>query len=342
MSDRPHVLYCHCAYAQVVPADVKDAVRRGLSEAGVAFEAVPDLCEMSARQDPALSRLVAAGPLQIAACYPRAVKWLFAAAGAPLPATGVSMLNMRALPASDIVSALLKPIAVPDAPPAGGLGGAIPGPAGNTRDGPPVVFEDSTVSSADPVAERAEAVRAELPACEPSGWRPWFPVIDYDRCTHCMQCLSFCLFGVYGVDAQHRIRVQHPTNCKNLCPACSRVCPEAAIMFPKYKAGPINGDEVSQADLEREKMKFDLSALLGGDAYALLRQRSERARSRFSKERDADQALRERQKCLTALRQLGDLPPEVLPLDKPFTPAEVESLAAFLGSLTDKARGQPK
>ena len=60
-----------------------------------------------------------------------------------------------------------------------------------------------------------------------------------------MQCLSFCLFGVYGVDDEKRIQVQNQDNCKTNCPACSRVCPEAAIMFPKYKAGPINGDVVS-------------------------------------------------------------------------------------------------
>ena len=39
-------------------------------------------------------------------------------------------------------------------------------------------------------------------------------------------------------------------------------------MFPKYKAGPINGDVVSDADLNREKMKIDISALLGGDVYS--------------------------------------------------------------------------
>ena len=27
------------------------------------------------------------------------------------------------------------------------------------------------------------------------GMKPWFPVIDYDRCTNCMQCLSFCLLA---------------------------------------------------------------------------------------------------------------------------------------------------
>jgi hypothetical protein len=35
-------------------------------------------------------------------------------------------------------------------------------------------------------------------------------------------------------------------------------------MFPKHKSGPINGDVVSDADLQREKMKIDISALLGG------------------------------------------------------------------------------
>src|SRR5438552_8651283 len=127
-----------------------------------------------------------------------------------------------------------------------------------------------------------------------------------------MQCLSFCLFGVYGVDGAKQIQVQNNDNCKTNCPACSRVCPEAAIMFPKYKAGPINGDVVSAADLNREKMKIDISALLGGDVYDMLRQRSEKAKSRFSKERDSNKALQERQKCLTKLAQAGDIPPEVL------------------------------
>ncbi|MDQ3623706.1 MAG: ferredoxin family protein [Verrucomicrobiota bacterium] len=162
------------------------------------------------------------------------------------------------------------------------------------------------------IAEVVETVRTEKQAAKHGEWKPWFPVIDYDRCTNCMQCLSFCLFGVYGVDEEKRIQVQNQDNCKTNCPACSRVCPEAAIMFPKYKAGPINGDTVSDADLNREKMKIDISALLGGDVYAMLRARSEKAKSRFSKERDSDKALAERQKCLTKLASAGDIPPEVL------------------------------
>jgi Pyruvate/2-oxoacid:ferredoxin oxidoreductase delta subunit len=157
-----------------------------------------------------------------------------------------------------------------------------------------------------------EQERTALGGSQPGAWKPWFPVIDYDRCTNCMQCLSFCLFGVYGVDGDSKIQVQNNDNCKTNCPACSRVCPEAAIMFPKYKAGPINGDLVSANDLQREKMKIDISALLGGDVYSMLRTRSERAKSRFSKERDSDKALTERQKCLVKLAAAGDIPAEVL------------------------------
>ena len=69
---------------------------------------------------------------------------------------------------------------------------------------------------------------------------------------------------------------------------------------------------VSDSDLNREKMKVDISALLGGDVYSLLRDRSQKAQSRFSKERDSDKALKERQKCLVKLAQSGDIPVEVL------------------------------
>lgn len=178
--------------------------------------------------------------------------------------------------------------------------------------GDQVRFQDISGFDAGKIAEAAEAARAEMGAVKHGGWKPWFPVIDYDRCTNCMQCLSFCLFGVYGVDEQHKIQAQNHDNCKTNCPACSRVCPEAAIMFPKYKAGPINGDVVQESDMGKEKMKVDISALLGGDVYSALRQRSDAAKARFSKERDDKKALAERQKCLTKLAQAGDIPAEVL------------------------------
>jgi hypothetical protein len=109
MSDRPsRILYCHCAYAKVVPADVKASVLNQLSQADVEFDAVPDLCEMAANGDARLRELAADGPLSIAACYPRAVKWLFASAGASLPDQNVRIWNMRAEPAEVVVNGLLE------------------------------------------------------------------------------------------------------------------------------------------------------------------------------------------------------------------------------------------
>jgi Pyruvate/2-oxoacid:ferredoxin oxidoreductase delta subunit len=157
-----------------------------------------------------------------------------------------------------------------------------------------------------------EQTRGETPMNQPGTWKPWFPVIDYSRCTNCMQCLSFCLFDVYGVSQDNKIQVQNNDNCKTNCPACSRVCPEVAIMFPKYQSGPINGEEVSESDLSREKMKVDISSLLGGDIYAALKNRSEAAKSRFSKERSPDKALDERKKCLTKMVTDGFIPADVL------------------------------
>lgn len=90
--------------------------------------------------------------------------------------------------------------------------------------------------------------------------RRWYPVIDYSRCTNCMECIDFCLFGVYGVDKQDRILVEHQDNCKRGCPACSRVCPEHAIMFPDYKTPAIAGAPVGEVS----GLKIDLTKLFGG------------------------------------------------------------------------------
>ena len=176
----------------------------------------------------------------------------------------------------------------------------------------PVFFRDIEGVDAPTIASIVESVHAEAGTGRPGGWKPWFPVIDFGRCTNCMQCLTFCLFDVYGVSPDKQIRVQNPSNCKTDCPACSRVCPEVAILFPKYKMGPINGDEVREADIHREKMKVDISALLGGDIYAALRTRSQESKQRFARERDDKRALEERRKCLNKLQERLDIPPEVL------------------------------
>ena len=88
--------------------------------------------------------------------------------------------------------------------------------------------------------------------------RRWYPVIDYTRCTNCLECIDFCLFGVYGIDKQETILIEQPDNCRKGCPACSRVCPENAIIFPQHKSPAIaGGNEVAGS------LKIDLSLLFG-------------------------------------------------------------------------------
>ena len=102
------ILYCHCAYANVVPVETKTKVLDELANADVKFTAVPDLCEMAARRDSRLSELAANPSLRIAACYPRAVKWLFASAGAKLDGPDVEVVNMRTDSAETVVQRILE------------------------------------------------------------------------------------------------------------------------------------------------------------------------------------------------------------------------------------------
>jgi NAD-dependent dihydropyrimidine dehydrogenase PreA subunit len=117
----------------------------------------------------------------------------------------------------------------------------------------------------------------------PAG-RRWYPVIDYSRCTNCLECLDFCLFGVYGVDSFDRIITENQDQCKKGCPACSRVCPEQAIIFPEYKSAAIAGADTGAVG----GLKIDLSKLFGGDvADALSTAVAERDRELVADGRDA-------------------------------------------------------
>jgi ferredoxin len=84
-------------------------------------------------------------------------------------------------------------------------------------------------SPSEPVYEKAE-----------SKWIPWFPVIDAVRCMQSKKCVDFCLFGVYSID-EGKVRVTQPQRCKTDCPACARICPQNAIMFPKSDEDRLNG-----------------------------------------------------------------------------------------------------
>jgi ferredoxin len=82
----------------------------------------------------------------------------------------------------------------------------------------------------------------------------WYPVIDKTRCTNCGKCNDFCLFGTYTKTGDE-IRVVQPHNCKNNCPACARICPSGAIIFPKYEKSPINGGTAIEEEFSKEEME---------------------------------------------------------------------------------------
>jgi NAD-dependent dihydropyrimidine dehydrogenase PreA subunit len=178
----------------------------------------------------------------IIACHPRAVRWLFAYAGVPL-ADDTQFLNMRTQDGAFILSQLA---------PGEHTGGLVP----------PAKVPTFTAKA-------------------PGDWVPWFPVIDYDRCKDCRQCQQFCLFGVYAADSAGRVSVVKPEKCKTNCPACARICPQAAIIFPKYSDGPISGDDTPPP--ARTEPPIDFSSLAGLDFQEALRRRSALLKQRQAK-----------------------------------------------------------
>lgn len=114
---------------------------------------------------------------------------------------------------------------------------------------------------------------------EDSGWPSWYPLIDYTRCTACMQCADFCLFGVYD-KTDGRVEVNNPQGCKNNCPACARICPSAAIIFPKYKnGGAVGGSDLIDENAEQKRQSMDIEDFLGSDIYTALEKRKAKRQS---------------------------------------------------------------
>lgn len=241
-------LLCTCAQAHVLPAATLAVAADTLRRQGLVVREVPDLCRLAAVGAASLRDVAAAAQPVILACQPRAVRWLFHRAGAPLP-EHAAIINLRTVVPADLgsqLAALGTPEPLSDA----------------SRPAPP---QPASVPETD-------------------DWLPWYPVIDYARCNHCKLCLNFCLFGVYGEDAAGTVAVRHPQACKNNCPACARICPEVAIMFPKYSQGPIAGAEVTDEAGERDRVRVDVEKILGDDVYAALARRRQNRRRLFKSE----------------------------------------------------------
>ncbi len=118
------------------------------------------------------------------------------------------------------------------------------------------IMAERSARVVEPAGVGAEAGNGHVDLDEPAG-RRWYPVIDRERCGNCLDCLNFCLFGVFGVDAEGNLFVESPDACKDGCPACSRVCPQGAIMFPDHQNPGIAGD----TSVPLEELTVDLVQL---------------------------------------------------------------------------------
>ena len=128
-------------------------------------------------------------------------------------------------------------------------------------------------------------------------WLSWYPVIDYTRCTSCGQCADFCLFGVYE-KTEGKVVVVNPKGCKSNCPACARICPHTAIVFPKYEqGGAIAGAESINEIEEQQRQLEDINSILGSDIYNSLERRKLKRQS-IIRNSAMQSAIQERNKAL--------------------------------------------
>jgi len=142
----------------------------------------------------------------------------------------------------------------------------------------------ATGKSLTPV-EADDLVAAErLLAIEEDVRHRWYPVVDYSRCKSCLECLNFCLFGVFGLSGG-RLVVEQADACRPGCPACARVCPSQAIMFPQHPDPFIAGDpkassQAADADLLKQ---LGLAVVMPGALEPGVVASAERARALMEK-----------------------------------------------------------
>ncbi|NOU60963.1 ATP-binding protein [Marinifilum caeruleilacunae] len=125
-------------------------------------------------------------------------------------------------------------------------------------------------------------------------WKPWYPVIDYERCNGCRKCLNFCLFSVYSVEDDGTVVVSASANCKDMCPACARVCPQNAIIFPKHAESPIDGGEGDGSENEKTDI---LEQIQNDDVYSVLSARRKNFQVSLLKKDQLQLAEEERRAC---------------------------------------------
>ena len=281
MAERMHVILCE-------PRDDSSTLLQSLlaalrGRANVEPAVLPHLYDLDA-EGPGIRHLrsLEGDLVVLAALYPRAAYWV-------LDANGVEgrMGPTAFMPEEEAQT--------PDAEQKGDRTIWCLDPRGHDEPAPLLeeidrIVAESTGRPAAPATDAQPGGNGESRVEEMTTSR-WYPVIDYGRCTNCLECLDFCLFGVFGVDESGALMAEEPDACRQGCPACARVCPSQAIMFPRHNNPAIAGAAASAADFN-----LDLVQLLGGlDPQQL--------------------AAAERQKCVTKKDELDRLVDELDEMD---------------------------
>ncbi len=250
------LLICRCAKAEMLDTEAINTIVKKNENAWI----VDDLCALAGERDAQLSEYADGDQIVVVACYERAVNWLLKSSGLDAQ---TEVLNMHVLSTDDVFERLSG-----------------------------VDFQKIDMQKTDVQGIELQ----EQPSRQGVEWPGWFPVIDYDRCSDCNQCANFCLFGVFETSADERVRVANPTNCKNNCPACARVCPDAAIIFPKLDESPINGDEVGVNS--GGPTQVNVHQIMGQDLYQTLKGRRTSLKRRLLRKDALEKAKAERCACM--------------------------------------------
>lgn len=225
-----NIVICTCASRSFISKVQVAELVATLQQAGYNVTIEADLCE-TAETDPARMRELVTGNI-IMGCYTRALRAL--ADRADCSAT--KNINIR----GRRVEQVLKELNLDDA-----------------------------MNHDEEWQARRDAALAEINAFTVKvATDAWYPVLDYERCVDCGKCHDFCLFGVYSIE-DGKVKVAQPQNCKNNCPACSRVCPAEAVIFPKYERSPINGGSASEEGV----IMLDMDTMYADALRARLEQR---------------------------------------------------------------------
>jgi NAD-dependent dihydropyrimidine dehydrogenase PreA subunit len=59
----------------------------------------------------------------------------------------------------------------------------------------------------------------------------WYPVINYEKCTECGNCVEMCAHGVYNKTKAPRPVVIYPEGCIEGCTGCGSKCKNNAIEY---------------------------------------------------------------------------------------------------------------